>query len=341
MVDIGTNTIAPYFLNIAPWVGLITLLSDDELRDFATTNVVAQTAVFIVTAQVPSYVTGIMSWVDLAWPTGLITLGIQTFFNSSADINPWRAALGASLYLFQGGRMALGATMMVLSGHMKRDMPRYKYQFLRWEKNHQIKKGSVMFTLMMQKEIFMQAVANMGALVIPGAIISRGRLGKDLPLCPTELVGLGLWIMSYYIENISDLQKVRFIQKMRKEGKRGSTMMEGLWSLSRHPNYLGEFMVWIALSVIALPSLRSLMTASSDHQDQGGEKNIQIVRKVLLPLSLSFCSVSMYYCLTWWTGAVPSEYFSLKKRKDYINYINKVPMLIPRFREVVSYILQS
>jgi steroid 5-alpha reductase family enzyme len=59
-----------------------------------------------------------------------------------------------------------------------------------------------------------------------------------------------------------------------------------------------------------------------------------VIRNVMLPLSLSFCSISMYYCLTWWTGAVPAEYFSLQKRKGYSEYMKKTPMLIPRLKDV-------
>lgn len=33
-------------------------------------------------------------------------------------------------------------------------------------------------------------------------------------------------------------------------------MTSGLWSLSRHPNYLGEMGVWWAILGVALPALR-------------------------------------------------------------------------------------
>ena len=132
------------------------------------------------------------------------------------------------------------------------------------------------------------------------------------------------------------LQKLSFLRRMKKQGISGAAMTEGLWSISRHPNYLAEYMIWIALSLIALPSLYSLRSTSSDHTEKFSATSSPspVVRNVMLPLSLSFCSISMYYCLTWWTGAVPAEYFSLQKRKGYSEYMKKVPMMIPRLKDV-------
>ena len=310
LVDLGKNNIAPYFLNLAPWFGLLTILNNKNTKDFALTNAWVQTLIFILTAQLPSYVTGIMSWVDLAWPTGLVALGVQTFFNAGANTNPWRTGLGALLYLFQGGRMALGATSLVLNGHMQRDMPRYKYQFLRWEQSG-IKKGTVWFTLMMQKEIFNQALANMGCLILPGVLVARNQLGRDAPLQSVEKIGLLLWIVSYCIEHTSDLQKGAFLRKMKAQGIRNASVTSGFWSLSRHPNYFGEYLVWVALSLFALPSLQSLLRVPE--QDNvasevgggwwgsvvGSHANAVILQNVMLSLSLSLCSFSMYFCLTW------------------------------------------
>jgi steroid 5-alpha reductase family enzyme len=238
------------------------------------------------------------------------------------------------MYLFQGGRMAFGASNLVLRGHMTREMPRYQYQALRWKKKG-IVKGSIWFTLMMQKEIFMQALANMGPLSIPGAILVCNKLGKDAPLETTEIVGVVLWFLSYYVEHSSDMQKISFLQRMKKQGIQKASMTEKFWSLSRHPNYLGEWMVWISLSILAIPSLRSLQVSSKEPQENN---NIIIfVQQVLLPLSLATCSMSMYYCLTWWTGAVPAEYYSLAKRKGYAEYMKRVPMLIPNVGDVLTY----
>ena len=83
IVDIGDKTIAPYFLHTAPLFGFITLLNTASLRDFTLTNAIIQTSIFIFSAQIPSYFTGIMSWVDLAWPSGLVAIAMQTYYSGS------------------------------------------------------------------------------------------------------------------------------------------------------------------------------------------------------------------------------------------------------------------
>jgi steroid 5-alpha reductase family enzyme len=335
-IDIGKGTIAPYFLHVAPCVGFLTILSDLSTYDYAMTNAVVQTFIFIVTAQIPAYKTGIMSWVDLAWPTGLVAIAIQTFFNANTNCNVWRVGIGALMYLFQGGRMALGATNLVLKGHMSFEMPRYQYQKLRW-KERGILQGSTAFTLMMQKEIFMQALANMGSCVIPSVLIARNKLGENAPLEKTEYVGILCWILSYLLEHTSDLQKVAFLKRMKKQGVLNASMTEKFWSLSRHPNYLGEWLVWVSLSLFAVPSLRSFLY-DLDSDKESVSSTTSMFQKILLPLSLAFTSMSMYFCLTWWTGAVPAEYFSADKRTGYAQYQKNVPILIPKLTAVINYL---
>ena len=53
----------------------------------------------------------------------------------------------------------------------------------------------------LQKEIFMQAYANYGILVLPGALVCNNR---D-PLSPFEMFGFALWVFSFIFESISDM----------------------------------------------------------------------------------------------------------------------------------------
>ncbi len=71
-----------------------------------------------------------------------------------------------------------------------------------------------------------------------------------------EFIMLGLGIVSYMIgfifEALGDLQLKRF----KKDPKhKGAIMTKGLWSLTRHPNYFGDFMIWLSFTIIALSSL--------------------------------------------------------------------------------------
>ena len=52
---------------------------------------------------------------------------------------------------------------------------------------------------------------------------------------------------------------------------------------------------------------------------------------ILLGLGLLFVSWVMYLSLVYLTGAIPSEYYSLKKRPEYKNYKERVNMFFPWF----------
>ena len=71
------------------------------------TNAINQVIIFLVTAHVPALVTGRMSYVDIAWPWGLMAIGVLPLF-SPPDEFTLRAYLVMSAFILAGGRMALG-----------------------------------------------------------------------------------------------------------------------------------------------------------------------------------------------------------------------------------------
>ncbi|MBK0421546.1 DUF1295 domain-containing protein [Leucobacter sp. CSA2] len=73
------------------------------------------------------------------------------------------------------------------------------------------------------------------------------------PLDWTTGLGLALWVAGFAIEVTADAQKSRF---KADPANRGRFISSGLWSLSRHPNYFGEILLWIGVLVIAAPALQ-------------------------------------------------------------------------------------
>ena len=91
----------------------------------------------------------------------------------------------------------------------------------------------------------------------------------------------------------------------------------GLWKYTRHPNYFAEWMVWNGLIIASIPSWILLYNTES------------MMLWVLLGLGLLFTSRMMYTTLVYHTGAIPSEYYSLKKRPEYKSYQQTTNIFFP------------
>ena len=68
-------------------------------------------------------------------------------------------------------------------------------------------------------------------------------------------LGFGLFLTGFLIEIIADKQKSKFRSKSDNKDKFINT---GLWSKSRHPNYLGEIILWLGISIMSISSLSGL-----------------------------------------------------------------------------------
>lgn len=64
-----------------------------------------------------------------------------------------------------------------------------------------------------------------------------------------SFIGLVIALMGIVIEGVADSQKFVFKNKSSNKGKWIST---GLWKYSRHPNYLGEIMMWVGIFLYCL-----------------------------------------------------------------------------------------
>jgi len=76
-----------------------------------------------------------------------------------------------------------------------------------------------------------------------------GALSSVAPLNALDFAGIGLWCVGMFFEAGGDWQLSRF---RRNPDNAGKVMDRGLWRLTRHPNYFGEFCVWWGFYLIAL-----------------------------------------------------------------------------------------
>ncbi|MDO5645132.1 MAG: DUF1295 domain-containing protein [Dermabacter sp.] len=66
------------------------------------------------------------------------------------------------------------------------------------------------------------------------------------------IVGVLVWALGFGIEVVADAQKNAF---RANEANKGRFITSGLWSVSRHPNYFGEILLWVGVALVALPAL--------------------------------------------------------------------------------------
>lgn len=128
------------------------------------------------------------------------------------------------------------------------------------------------------------------------------------PLDWTAWVGLAVWALGFGIEVVADLQKSRLKADPLNSDR---FIQTGLWSIVRHPNYLGEILLWIGVLVIALPAF-------------AGWQWIGILSPIFVALLLTKVS-----------GVPLLEAKAEKKWGDdpaYRAYRARTPALIPGFR---------
>lgn len=81
-------------------------------------------------------------------------------------------------------------------------------------------------------------------------LVLNSRADPGGPVGPIEVLGLLIWVGGFAVEVIADRQKAAF---RARPDSRGRWIDEGLWSRSRHPNYLGEIVLWTGIFLIGAP----------------------------------------------------------------------------------------
>lgn len=77
------------------------------------------------------------------------------------------------------------------------------------------------------------------------------QLDRGKGLTAADGLGLALWAFGFAFEAVADFQLQSF---KRNPANRGRVMQSGLWSMSRHPNYFGEAVLWWGIGLLTLPT---------------------------------------------------------------------------------------
>ena len=92
---------------------------------------------------------------------------------------------------------------------------------------------------------------SMCLLCVLTAISSNTGVGSGF----TFWLGLFLFVVGFTLEVVADIQKSNFRKLLSNKDK---FITSGLWGRSRHPNYLGELVLWIGIAVMSIASLEGL-----------------------------------------------------------------------------------
>ncbi len=119
------------------------------------------------------------------------------------------------------------------------------------------------------------------------------------------IIGILIWLFGFSFEVIADFQKNNF---KKTENTNDKFISDGLWSISRHPNYFGEITLWIGIYIISYTSF-------------SGYEYLSIVSPIFV-----------YILLTRMSGINMLEKIADERYgniNSYIQYKNNTPILIP------------
>lgn len=118
---------------------------------------------------------------------------------------------------------------------------------------------------------------------------------------PVAVMGVLLWAVGIVFEAVGDWQLLRFKANPANEGR---VLDTGLWSLTRHPNYFGDAVVWWGVWIVAAET---------------GSGLLSIVGPILMTWFLMRVS-----------GVPMLERSMMKRRPGYADYVARTSAFFPR-----------
>ena len=118
---------------------------------------------------------------------------------------------------------------------------------------------------------------------------------------PLAVIGVMVWAVGLSFEAVGDWQLVQFKKDPNNAGK---VMQTGLWSLTRHPNYFGDALLWWGIGIVGAET---------------GSGVIGFIGPVVMTVFLLRVS-----------GVPMLERSLMKRREGYSEYATRTSSFIPR-----------
>ena len=236
-----------------------------------------------------------VSIVDRLWGMNFVVLaGIYFFMAAEPNI---RQCLVLMLVVLWGSRLSWHIHFRN-SGHGED----YRYQAMRSKQGHRFWWYSLFSVFFLQ-----------GLLAwLIGAPLFWIFAARGASLAPTDFLGLLVWGFGFYFEVAGDRQLKRFKEIPLNRAK---VLDQGLWSLTRHPNYFGDALQWWGLFGFALALSWGWVT---------------FFGPLLMTLFLRYVS-----------GVTLLEKTLKNSKPTYAAYCAKTPAFVPRVKDLVNYFLKG
>ncbi|MES9509138.1 DUF1295 domain-containing protein [Streptomyces sp. NPDC000609] len=186
---------------------------------------------------------GLHRVVDVAWGVAFAAVAVVAFGLSGGQGDPGRRALVTGLTVVWGLRLAVHIARRG-SGHG--EDPRYEVMLARARGNRNLYALRMVYLLQ-------------GALVWLVSLPVQAAQYTPRPLSALAWAGTAVWAVGLFFEAVGDAQLARF---KADPANRGRIMDQGLWRLTRHPNYFGDFCVWWGLFLVACDGGRQAAAVS-------------------------------------------------------------------------------
>ncbi|MBV2354896.1 DUF1295 domain-containing protein [Streptomyces sp. J2-1] len=175
---------------------------------------------------------GVHRVVDVAWGAAFAVVAVVTLAVSAGHGDPGRRLLVAALTVVWGARLAVH---IARRGRGHGEDPRYDAMLSRAPGSR------ALYALRM---VYLLQAALVWLVSLPVQAASYG----SRPLSFLAWIGAAVWAVGLVFEAVGDAQLARFKSD---PAHKGVVMDRGLWSLTRHPNYFGDFCVWWGLYLVA------------------------------------------------------------------------------------------
>jgi steroid 5-alpha reductase family enzyme len=90
----------------------------ENFQNFLLVNLISQIFIFLFIVCIPAYYSGRMSYVDIAWPFGLVAIGIISFLYGDGSF--LKKSMISTLYIIAGLRMGIGALILLKKGYLNK-----------------------------------------------------------------------------------------------------------------------------------------------------------------------------------------------------------------------------